>query len=111
MTRAPSLTLIALAVATLAAASGCALAPEYETPEVDTSANFKEAEQWTPAEPADAIDRGQWWQLFQDTRLDQLAQQVHRQAPAGERRAIGMGQLSSAGVRSLRTAHIVMTLR
>lgn len=74
MNRSPRLTLIALAVAALA--SGCALGPDYQRPDVDTSAAFKEAGQWAPAAPADAVDRGEWWRLFEDESLNELARQV-----------------------------------
>ncbi|MCJ7798440.1 MAG: efflux transporter outer membrane subunit, partial [Polaromonas sp.] len=43
------------------------------TPDVS---NFKEAQGWVPAAPADARQRGPWWQLFGDPVLDQLAAQV-----------------------------------
>ncbi|NMM07503.1 efflux transporter outer membrane subunit [Polaromonas sp.] len=56
--------------------SGCAVGPSYQRPAtVDVSA-FKEAEGWVPAAPADALERGPWWSLFNDPLLDQLAARV-----------------------------------
>ena len=56
--------------------SGCAVGPTYQRPAtVDVSA-FKEAEGWVPAAPADALERGPWWSLFNDPLLDQLAARV-----------------------------------
>ena len=56
--------------------SGCAVGPNYQRPDsVDVSA-FKEAEGWVPAAPADALERGPWWSLFNDPLLDQLAARV-----------------------------------
>ena len=56
--------------------SGCAVGPNYQRPgTVDVSA-FKEAEGWVPAAPADALERGPWWSLFNDPLLDQLAARV-----------------------------------
>jgi NodT family efflux transporter outer membrane factor (OMF) lipoprotein len=56
--------------------SGCAIGPNYQRPAtVDVSA-FKEAEGWVPAAPADALERGPWWSLFNDPLLDQLAARV-----------------------------------
>jgi NodT family efflux transporter outer membrane factor (OMF) lipoprotein len=56
--------------------SGCAVGPNYQRPAtVDVSA-FKEAEGWVPAAPADALERGPWWSLFNDPLLDQLAARV-----------------------------------
>lgn len=64
--------------ALLAAAvlSGCALAPTYERPATPQPAAFKELQGWAPAAPADTLDRGPWWTLFNDPVLDGLARQV-----------------------------------
>ncbi|MFJ1469340.1 efflux transporter outer membrane subunit [Massilia orientalis] len=69
--------------ALLAAAvlSGCALAPTYERPATPQPAAFKELQDsasagWAPAAPADTLDRGPWWTLFNDPVLDGLARQV-----------------------------------
>jgi NodT family efflux transporter outer membrane factor (OMF) lipoprotein len=57
---------------------GCAnLAPRYEVPDVDTPTAFKEGEgAWVKAAPADLLERGPWWELFDDPLLDALAGQV-----------------------------------
>ncbi|MCA1245020.1 efflux transporter outer membrane subunit [Massilia sp. MS-15] len=67
------LTILALA-ASLAA--GCAVGPAYQVPGTPEPAAFKEAEGWVPAAPADALERGPWWQLFGDPVLDGLAASV-----------------------------------
>jgi NodT family efflux transporter outer membrane factor (OMF) lipoprotein len=71
----PNLLLCALsAAATLAA---CSLAPPYKTPVTAApAASYKEAGDWKPAQPADAVPRGPWWSLFHDTQLDTLEVQV-----------------------------------
>ena len=56
--------------------SGCALAPTYERPATPNPAAFKELQGWAPAAPADALDRGPWWTLFNDPVLDGLVRQV-----------------------------------
>ena len=56
--------------------SGCALAPTYERPATPQPAAFKELQGWAPAAPADALDRGPWWTLFNDPVLDGLVGQV-----------------------------------
>lgn len=78
-----SLTPGALAVRTaclgmaLALLAGCSATVPYQRPEMPVPAAFKEAgATWTPAAPADALDRGPWWELFADAELNQLAQQV-----------------------------------
>lgn len=63
-----------LAVGTLLA--GCAVGPDYVRPQAPTAAAYKENRDWTPARPADALERGQWWRLFGDPELDALAEQV-----------------------------------
>ena len=62
------LTLLAVAISL----AGCAVGPAYQRPSVPESAAFKELEGWVPAAPADALERGPWWQLFGDPELDSL---------------------------------------
>ena len=52
------------------------MTPEYRQPAVTTPAAFKEAQGWVPATPADALDRGTWWTLFNDPLLNELAAAV-----------------------------------
>jgi NodT family efflux transporter outer membrane factor (OMF) lipoprotein len=66
------LTLIATAIL----ATGCAVGPKYEVPTAANPAQFKEAEGWLAAAPADALERGPWWTLFGDDTLNQLAASV-----------------------------------
>ena len=56
--------------------TGCAVGPDYRTPVTADVATFKEAEGWAPAVPADALERGPWWQLFNDPVLDALQSRV-----------------------------------
>ena len=57
-------------------ATGCAVGPNYQRPTAPEVATFKEADGWLPAAPADALERGHWWQLFGDPVLDGLAARV-----------------------------------
>ncbi|REN05140.1 RND transporter, partial [Mycobacterium tuberculosis] len=69
--------LCALALAALLA--GCSVGPRYQQPATALPAGWKEqktAEGWLPAAPADALDRGEWWKLFGDPTLDDLASRV-----------------------------------
>ena len=74
--RLPSLSPLPLLAALVLA--GCAnLAPKYDVPAVDTPVAFKEGRgAWVAAAPADALERGPWWELFDDPVLDGLAAQV-----------------------------------
>ena len=60
--------------------AGCTplpLAPEYQVPAVEMPLTFKEGRgAWVPAAPADTLERGPWWELFDDPVLNQLAAQV-----------------------------------
>jgi NodT family efflux transporter outer membrane factor (OMF) lipoprotein len=58
--------------------AGCVnLAPKYEVPAVDTPIAFKQGPgAWVAAAPADTLDRGPWWELFDDPVLNSLASQV-----------------------------------
>ena len=56
--------------------AGCAVGPTYQTPATPAPVAFKQAEGWVPAAPADALERGPWWTLFNDPVLTALVQQV-----------------------------------
>ena len=68
-----------LGVALALLLAGCAVGPTYQRPAVDAPAAWKEAPAvagWLPVAPADSLERGDWWTLFGDPTLDQLAAQV-----------------------------------
>jgi len=60
--------------------SACAVGPDYQRPTTATFGAYKEAPAadagWFPAAPADALDRGAWWQLFGDAELNALMPRV-----------------------------------
>ena len=70
---APGTVLATLAALTV---SACAIGPDYKRPPVDTGMAFKEAEGWKLANPSDALDRGDWWTVFNDPELNSLEKQV-----------------------------------
>jgi NodT family efflux transporter outer membrane factor (OMF) lipoprotein len=57
--------------------SACAVGPDYHRPAFDTTGNYKEAGDWKPSEPNDALSRGDWWKIFNDPALDALEDQVN----------------------------------
>jgi NodT family efflux transporter outer membrane factor (OMF) lipoprotein len=65
-----------LAAALVLVLGGCAVGPDYKRPATVDVSTFKEAEGWVPAAPADALERGPWWSLFNDPVLDQLEARV-----------------------------------
>jgi NodT family efflux transporter outer membrane factor (OMF) lipoprotein len=66
-------------VASLLAA--CSLAPPYKPPKTEDVAQFKEAGDWLPAQPADAQQRGDWWSVFTDPKLNELETQLNTSNP------------------------------
>jgi len=61
--------------------AGCSLGPKYKRPTLDTPAGYKEAAAtglgvWQPADPKDRIQRGHWWEIFGDPRLNALEEKA-----------------------------------
>lgn len=67
---------VAARAALIAVVSGCVVGPEYQRPSAPTPDAYKEAQGWVVAAPADALDRGPWWTLFDDPTLNDLASRV-----------------------------------
>jgi NodT family efflux transporter outer membrane factor (OMF) lipoprotein len=65
---------LATVVALLCA--GCMVGPDYSKPSVPMTAAYKEDQGWKLAQPADAIPRGRWWEIFGDPQLNSLEAQV-----------------------------------
>lgn len=66
-------TLLALSLAL----SACALGPDYQRPELQTPAQFKQIDGWTLAKPGDVLERGSWWQLYGDQELNDLVARLN----------------------------------
>jgi outer membrane protein, multidrug efflux system len=71
---------LALGASALALAA-CSLAPPYAPPATPVAAAYKENGPWTPAAPADAQSRGQWWAMFSDPVLDDLEARAEKASP------------------------------
>jgi len=71
--RSPFLTFLSISVLAQAA---CTVGPNYERPPAPEPARYKELKGWKRAEPSDSIDRGAWWAVFRDAKLDELEPQV-----------------------------------
>jgi NodT family efflux transporter outer membrane factor (OMF) lipoprotein len=62
-----------LAAAVMAVSLGaCTLGPDYQRPDLPMAAEFKQAEGWKAAAPADVLQRGEWWTLYGDAQLNAL---------------------------------------
>jgi NodT family efflux transporter outer membrane factor (OMF) lipoprotein len=66
-----------LGAAGIAVLASCAVGPDYHRPAFNTTAAFKEQNDWKPSEPADALNRGAWWTIFNDAALDRLEEKVN----------------------------------
>ena len=60
----------------LALAAGCSVGPNYHRPAAPVPTVYKEFKGWKVAAPNDTIDRGAWWSIYRDPRLDGLERQV-----------------------------------
>ena len=63
---------------------GCVVGPKYHPPAPQAPAaaykesptQFKDTGDWTVAQPADAKLRGKWWEIFDDSELNALEEQL-----------------------------------
>src|SRR5271166_4738874 len=56
--------------------AGCTLGPKYVRPAAEVPANYKESASFAPAQPGDANAKGKWWEVYQDTQLNSLEEQI-----------------------------------
>jgi NodT family efflux transporter outer membrane factor (OMF) lipoprotein len=61
--------------------SACSLAPKYKPPATEEVTRYKEAGDWAPARPADAQQRGPWWEVFADPKLNALEGRLNAANP------------------------------
>ena len=64
--------------------SGCNVGPKYVPPAMtapqaykESPAQFKEAGDWTVAQPQDATLRGNWWEIYNEPDLNALEKQLN----------------------------------
>ena len=66
----------------LALMAGCTVGPAYHRPQVAPAPAYKEVASqdagsgWKVAQPQDAVLRGNWWELFDDPKLNELEGQA-----------------------------------
>jgi multidrug efflux system outer membrane protein len=65
--------------------AGCSTVKPPEQVTLDLPAQYREAGQldgaWKKAEPADNVDRGQWWHIYRDDELNGLVEQATQSNP------------------------------
>jgi NodT family efflux transporter outer membrane factor (OMF) lipoprotein len=73
MRRSVGLLSVAAGITVLAA---CAVGPDYHRPKFDSADAYKESGDWKPSEPNDILSRGPWWEIFNDSDLNQLETRI-----------------------------------
>jgi NodT family efflux transporter outer membrane factor (OMF) lipoprotein len=68
--------MMALAISA-ASFAGCSVGPKYKTPTAATPPAYKEIGDWKTAQPNDRNLGGNWWEIFQDSQLNALEQQIN----------------------------------
>jgi multidrug efflux system outer membrane protein len=106
------------ALAFLLVVGGCSLAPQYGRPDMGLPDHFKEERAssdgarapaspgygtWQPARPSEHIERGEWWKIFHDSRLDDYEQQALHNNP-GLQGAVARVKESRAILQTARSA-------
>ena len=64
--------------------AGCTVGPKYVKPSVPMAPgfkeqppeSFKESDSWKPAQPGDQGLRGKWWEIFGDSQLNALEEEL-----------------------------------
>src|SRR5262249_39829835 len=59
------------------AIAGCAVGPDYVRPAAPSAGEFKEAQRWKRARPADDALRQHWWEMFEDPDLNALEREIN----------------------------------
>ncbi len=57
--------------------TACSIGPKYKTPTVATPPAYKETGNWKTAQPNDQNLGGNWWEIFQDSQLNELEAQIN----------------------------------
>lgn len=65
-----------LLVASLLLLEGCAMGPDYTRPTLESPTSFRVPEGWKLAEAAGTPIPAKWWELFGDSRLNALEEQL-----------------------------------
>ncbi|WP_043973444.1 MULTISPECIES: efflux transporter outer membrane subunit [Acinetobacter] len=107
--------------------SGCQMIKPEPTAKVNVGTQFSqpsqygldakkwETEGWKIAVPSDSLPKGEWWQIFQDTQLNQLVDQLNRenasiaQYEAQYRQATALLNQAKAGARPTITGNSAIT--
>ena len=67
----------ALLGTTILSLAACAVGPKYKAPTLPAPPAYKEMGNWKTAQPSDQNLGGNWWEIFQDSQLNTLEQQIN----------------------------------
>ena len=56
--------------------AACTVGPDYVRSTAPVPAAYKELKGWKRATPGDDVDRGTWWDVFKDKKLDTFESQI-----------------------------------
>lgn len=56
--------------------AACTAGPDYVRPQAAIPPAFKESKGWKQAQPRDTLLSGKWWEIFNDSRLNGLEEQI-----------------------------------
>ncbi len=68
---------VLLALAALLSFTACAVGPKYHQPTAPAPPAYKEMGNWKTAQPSEKNLGGNWWEIFQDSQLNALEQQIN----------------------------------
>src|ERR1700685_1188018 len=58
--------------------AGCTVGPNYVRPTAEVPTDFKETPaNWKQAQPSDAVAKGKWWEIYQDSQLNDPEEQIN----------------------------------
>jgi NodT family efflux transporter outer membrane factor (OMF) lipoprotein len=66
----------AIATAVFWIIPGCKVGPDYHRPSAPVPVRYKEMKGWRSANPANGLDRSDWWAVYHDPILNSLEMQV-----------------------------------
>jgi NodT family efflux transporter outer membrane factor (OMF) lipoprotein len=55
---------------------GCSVGPKYAKPTTQIPPSYKENANWKTAQPSDQAQKGNWWEIFQDSQLNALEERL-----------------------------------
>jgi len=84
--------------------AACTVGPDYVRPAAPVPEKYKELKGWKRATPSDDVDRGAWWSVFKDEKLDtfeshvELSNQTVAAAEAAYRQSLAVIEEAQAGL-------------